>query len=136
MSGLLGSSEKHDLPVRTRYLPNVWRPDVGVSDMSQGGRQAHSALLKIKNRPAIVARWIFPAIMRERIKPTTFRGYKRKRGLCFFTPRLFLTTFSFNKSICRNVINITLSIKKKISDITINLIESIIIFELRWPIKR
>lgn len=65
MSGLFGSSEKYDFPVRTRYLPNVRRPDVGVSDMSQGGRQAHSALLKIKDHRVVVVRWFFPlAIMR------------------------------------------------------------------------
>jgi len=47
--GLSGSSEKHDLPVRTWHLPNVRRPNVGVSNMSQGGGQTYSALLKIKD---------------------------------------------------------------------------------------
>lgn len=47
--GLSGPSEKHDLPVRTWHLPNVRRPDVGVSNMSQGGRQTYSTLLKIKD---------------------------------------------------------------------------------------
>lgn len=48
MPGLSGPFEKHDLSMRTWHLPNVRRPDVGVSNMSQSGRQTYSTLLKIK----------------------------------------------------------------------------------------
>lgn len=76
VSGLPGSSEKYDLPMRTRHLPNVRRPDVGVSNMSQGSRQAHSALLKIKVCwDALHTGWNFPrAITRGWIKSATFLG--------------------------------------------------------------
>lgn len=33
VSRLLGSSEKHDLPLRSRSVPDVWRPDDRVSDL-------------------------------------------------------------------------------------------------------
>lgn len=81
--GLSGSSEKHDLPMRTRHLPNVRRPDVGVSNMSQGSRQTYSALLKIKDcHRSCIARWIFlrAIIWRTNYNPrrsTTFREGKR-----------------------------------------------------------
>lgn len=35
LPGVHGSSEEHDLPVWTRYLSDVWRPDDRVPDLSQ-----------------------------------------------------------------------------------------------------
>lgn len=94
VSGLPGSSEKHDLPVRTRHLPNVRRPDVGVSNMSQGGGQTYSAVLKIKDchRPHCALKFSKGRLYDGRIvirkESTTFRGRK-----CFpLAPCLFLTT--------------------------------------------
>lgn len=64
VSRMSGSFEKHDLPVRTRYLPNVRRPDVGVSDMSQGSGQAYTTLLKLEGLSQLVA-YKLAVILRE-----------------------------------------------------------------------
>lgn len=45
VSCLSGPFKEHDLPMRSRYVPDVRRPDVGVSDMPEGSRQAYFTLL-------------------------------------------------------------------------------------------
>jgi len=83
VSGVPGSFEKHDLPVRTRHLPNVRRPDVGVSNMSQGGRQANSAVLEVKDRhgkPRRITRWLHCILATVSM---TFSGRKEDGRLAY-----------------------------------------------------
>lgn len=45
---LPGPAQEHDIPVRARHVPDVWRPHRRLPHLPQAGREAHPALL---NRP-------------------------------------------------------------------------------------
>jgi hypothetical protein len=46
VSCVFGPSQEHDLPLRTRHMPDVWWPHVWVSHLSQAGWEAHSLVLR------------------------------------------------------------------------------------------
>lgn len=45
LPSMYGPPEEHDLPLRSRHLSDVWGPNGGVSDMSQGGGKADPSVL-------------------------------------------------------------------------------------------
>lgn len=45
VSGMLGSFEKHDIPVRSRTLPNVRRPNVRMSNLQKSRRKENTVIL-------------------------------------------------------------------------------------------
>jgi hypothetical protein len=47
VSGLHGPIAQHDLPLRSRNVPNVRRSHVRVPDLPEGSRKTHPALLDL-----------------------------------------------------------------------------------------
>ena len=45
LPSMYGPPEEHDLPLRSRHVSDVWGPNGGVSDMSQGGGKANPSVL-------------------------------------------------------------------------------------------
>ena len=45
LPSMYGPPEEHDLPLRSWHMSDVWGPNGGVSDMSQGGGKADPSVL-------------------------------------------------------------------------------------------
>lgn len=50
VSSLLGSTEKHDFPLWSWVMSNVWRSDVRVPNLQESCREANSFVLNFDGR--------------------------------------------------------------------------------------